>query len=190
MGLDFHEFVMDVEETFQFRFPDESMTDFTTPRRLIDYLSARLPTAAEHFCPSQRVFYRLRSAVAARLGCPRSALRPDTSLLALIPGNVRAKTWEGVRRDCGASRMAHWPRLDDPDWLDFLRPRRIGTLREATKSIVARLPGAAKVVKGHEAGWTRSQVAEAVHTLIVKNFGIERQDYTEDSRWDKDMGVW
>jgi len=99
MGLDVIEFVMEVEEAFQFRFPDEDLGELTTPRRLIDYLTAHLPTAATHCCPSQRVFYRLRSAVAARLGCPRSALRPDTSLLTLVPSHARATTWEGVRQD-------------------------------------------------------------------------------------------
>ena len=190
MGLDLLEFVMDVEKAFQFRFPDEDMTDLTTPGQLIDYLVAHLPTAAEHCCPSQRVFYRLRSAVAARLGCSRSALRPDTSLLALIPAQERATTWEGVRHDVGASRMPHWPRLDDPGWLHLFRPRCIGTLREATNLVVARLPGAAKIVKGHEAGWTRSQVAEVVHGLIQENFGMKRQHYTEDSRWNKDMKIY
>jgi len=189
MGLDLIEFVMDVEKVFQFRFPDDDMNDLTTPRRLIDYLTAHLPTAAEHRCPSQRVFYRLRSAVSARLGCPRSALRPDTSLLALIPAQERATTWEGVRQDFGASRMPHWPRLDDPGWLDLFRPVCIGTLREATKVVVARLPFAAKIVKGHETGWTRPQVAEVVHGLIQEHFGLKRQHYTEDSRWGKDMGI-
>jgi len=175
MGLDVLEFVMEVEEAFQFRFPDEHISDLTTPRRLIDYLTARLPTAAQHCCPSQRVFYRLRSAVAARLGCPRSALRPDTSLLALIPEHVRATTWASIRQDFGASQMPHWPRLDDPGWLDLFRSRCIGTLREATNVVVARLPGAAKIVKGHEAGWKRSQVAEVVHALVQDNFGVQRQ---------------
>jgi hypothetical protein len=189
MGLDLVEFVMEVEEAFHFRFPDQDMTDLTTPRRLIDYLTTHLPTAAEHRCPSQRVFYRLRSAVVARLGCPRSALRPDTSLLALIPARIRAATWEGVHQEFAASWMPYWPRLDDPGWLDVFRPRRIGTLREATQLVVARLPGAAKIVKGHEAGWTRSQVVEVVRGLIQENFGLQRAHYTDDSRWDTDMGI-
>jgi hypothetical protein len=45
MGLDLVEFVMSIEEAFQIRFPDEDMLAITTPRRLIDYLTARLPVA-------------------------------------------------------------------------------------------------------------------------------------------------
>jgi hypothetical protein len=188
MGLDLVEFVMEVEEKFQFQLPDEDMAAITTPRRLIDYLTLHLPTAADHVCPSQRAFYRLRSAFAARLNCAPSALRPDTSLLALIPNDVRAATWEGVRQDIGASAVARWPRLDDPGWLDVFRSSRVGTLREATQWIAARLPGAAKIVKGHETGWTRAEVAEIVHRLIQNRFGLTRSQYTEDTRW-PDMGV-
>src|SRR5262245_16409803 len=128
MGLDLVEFVMEVEETFQYRIPDQDVTDLTTPRRLIDYLVAHLPTAATHVCPSQRIFYRLRSAVAARLGCPRSSLRPDTSLLTLIPAATRAATWSGLRQDFGVPGVSHWPRLADPGWFDLVRTQRVDTL--------------------------------------------------------------
>lgn len=188
MGLDVVEFVLDVEKTFHFRFPDEDLILLTTPRRLIDYLVERLPTAAKYVCPSQRVFYRLRSAVANQLQCPRSALRPNTSLLALIPADARYSVWEQVHQDFASPKITHWPRLDDASWLDCFRSRRIATLREATQFLVARLPGAAKVVNGHEAGWTREEVAEEVHRLIQANFAIPRQAYTEDSRWAEDVG--
>jgi hypothetical protein len=193
MGLDLVEFVMEVEEVFEFRFDDEVVAGLRTPRLLIDYLTAHLPTAADHVCWSQRVFYRLRSAVAARFACPRSALRPDTLLLALIPADARAAFWDGVRQDCGASAARHWPRLDAPGWCDLIydlvRPPRIGTLREATEYIARHVTGSVRIVKGHEAGWTRAEVAQVVHRIIQACFGLTRHQYTEDSRWDRDLGV-
>ena len=189
MGLDLVEFAMDVEKAFHFRFPDEDLAELATPRLLIDYLVRNLPTAADHVCPSQRVFYRLRSALAHQLECPRSALRPDTSLLALIPKDSRDAVWQGVRQECGRASALHWPRLDDPSWMDCFRSSRVGTLREATRLLAARLPGAAKLIQGHEAGWTRDEVAEVVHRMIQANFGLRRHEYTEDSRWREDLGV-
>src|SRR4051794_34785474 len=91
MGLDLLEFTVAVEEAFAFRFPDRDMPAITTPRRLIDYLTAHLPAGTEPGCLSQRAFYRLRSAVTAHSGCPRASLRSDTSLLPLIPAAARSE---------------------------------------------------------------------------------------------------
>ena len=113
MGLDLLEFALSVEEAFQLRFPDEDLVGITTPRRLIDYLAVRLPVATTGFCLSRRAFYLLRTSFASRIGCPHSALRPDASLLALIPAADRSAVWEGVRREIGAAGSEHWPRLAD-----------------------------------------------------------------------------
>jgi hypothetical protein len=188
MGLDVIEFMMAVEDAFQFRFSDEECVDLTTPRRLIDFLTANLPTAAQYVCPSQRIFYRLRTSLTKRLGCSRSTFHPNTSLLCLIPSAMKKTVWQEVRQDLGPTGMPHWPRLDSPGWFDWFRTARIDTLREATVWLAAHTPGAWKIVQGHEAGWTRDQVAEAVHRLIEENFGIQRPHYTEDSRWTEDMG--
>ncbi len=189
MGLDLLEFCLKVEETFHFRFPDEDAAKLATPRLLIDYLTAHLPTSEQFVCPTQHVFYRLRSSLSARLGCPRSALRPDTSLLELVPESGRSALWKDVRRDCDLPGGMRWPRLAGPGWLDFCRSPRVDTLGEATRLIARQLPGPSKVIAGHEMGWTRAEVAAVVHGLIQQELGLSRGEYTENSRWWEDMRV-
>jgi hypothetical protein len=186
MGLDLVEFTMEIEEAFDFRFPDEDTLGITTPRRLIDYLGQHLPAATDPVCLSQRAFYRLRQALATRLRSPRNAFRPGTPLLPIIPAASRNEIWDEVCTQVGAASASGWPRLAEPGWFDFFRRARAGTLREAALFLVARFP---HVLKGDDAGWTRTQIAEVVHPLICNRFGLRRNQYTEDSRWREDMGI-
>src|SRR5882724_4189019 len=186
MGLDLVEFAMEVEEVFHFQFPDEDTLGITTPRRLIDYLAQHLPAANDPVCLSQRAFYRLRQALATRLRSPRTAFRPDTPLLPLIPAAIRHEVWNEVRTEIGADDARGWPRLAEPGWFDLFRSARAGTLREAALLLVARFP---QVLKGGDAGWTRTQIAEVVHLLICNRVGLRRNQYTKDSRWREDMGI-
>jgi acyl carrier protein len=185
MGLDLVDFVLEIEEAFELRFPDEDAATITTPRRLIDSLMERLP-AGEPICLSQRACYRLRHAVAARLQCAARSVGLDTPLLALVPAAQRTAFWEEVRHDLGAPKARAWPRLAEAGWFDLFRRTRIGTLREAAQQLALRMP--CRVMNPGD-GWTRSQVANIVHALICDRFGIRRSDYTEDSRWREDMGV-
>jgi hypothetical protein len=181
MGLDLVEFVMEVEEAFQLRIPDADWPGITTPRQLINYLAARWPAAAPE-CRSQRTFHLLRRAIVERVGCPRSALRLDTSLLRLIRKENRADLWDAVRRDVGVERLGAWPRLADPGWLDPGRRRRVGTLREVVRFLV---PG---IDKRPRPGWTRPEVAAVIDRLMRGRFGVGLNRHTEDKTW-QEMGI-
>jgi hypothetical protein len=186
MGLDVVEFVMAVEEAFALRFPDEDLIEVTTPRKLIDYVAASLSAVAADVCRSQRAFYRLRSSLAARVGCPRSAIRPETSLLELIPIAEGHAVWEGARQDIGLASATRWPRLDDQGWFDWFRGPRISTMREAV-SLIASHP---VLAKGPESGWTREQISAVVYRLMREELGVNNwpwDGYTDDSTW-QDMG--
>ena len=188
MGLDLMVFTMAIEEAFEIRFPDEDMLAITTPRKLIDYVIARVPKANADVCLSQRAFYRLRSSLVGQIGCSHSALRPDTPLLALIPIAERDAIWDRVRQDIGLANSKRWTRLAERGWFDLFREPRIGTLRDAVAFVVTRH---AVVAKGRDAGWTREQVAEVVHGLMREDLGInfECDEYTDDMRWQEDMGI-
>lgn len=186
VGFDLMEFVLSVEDAFALRFPDQSRATITTPRRLIDYLAAQLPVADEHYCLTQRAYYRLRQILVRRLGCSRSALRPRTSLLAAIPEEARAAVWMQVRRDIGAGYARYWPRLGVAGRFEHRDCPPVGCLRDAACFLVARLP---LILKIPGEGWTRMQVAEVVQGLIWEEFGLRRNQYHEDSCWDQDMGI-
>lgn len=186
MGLDLLEFTMEVEEAFELRFADDDLPGITTPRRLIDYLVSLLHAPADPVCLSQRTFYRLRRAVAARLHCGARDLRPDTSLPEIIQADGRGVLWEEVRGELGLTTATAWPRLAATGWFDAFRRRRVSTLREATQMVVAQTP---RRLKPPGKQWTRDEIAEVVHALICNRFGLRRDQYTEDSSWREDMGV-
>ena len=95
MGLDWLEFIAAVEEAFDLRFSDLHLHTLTTPGRLINKLTCvpagnnhiNLPVSASLLPPAARV--------SDRVGCPQSAVRPDTSLLDLIPVGERRAFWRG-----------------------------------------------------------------------------------------------
>ena len=85
MGLDVVEFLMSVEEAFQVTIPDQDAQALVTPRRLIDYLTDRLPAGQAPQCLSQRTFYTLRYLICRRLHLPQSALHPNHDLREFFP---------------------------------------------------------------------------------------------------------
>ena len=98
MGLDIVEFVMEVEEAFALRIPDSVAEKILTPRMLIDYVYSQTIDPRKVGCLSQRAFYAVRRQLCERLDLPRSALRPTTDLLAVLPQlNARirffARSW-------------------------------------------------------------------------------------------------
>src|SRR5262245_36886551 len=104
MGLDLLEFTIQVEKAFEIHIPDADMVDLATPRRVVDYVAASLSAAANDVCRSQRAFYRLRKSLVDRVGCARSTIHVDTSLLELIPITDRNDIWEQVRHNVGMAK--------------------------------------------------------------------------------------
>ncbi len=184
MGLDIVEFVISVEDAFRVPIPDRDAEVLTTPRRLIDYLTSRLPSGLAPACLSQRAFHKLRSIICRRLKVSRTALRPNADLLDIFPKWGQAESWRTIADELGAGK--YWPRLAKPGWFERFQSPRLNRLEELVRFIVARNPC---LLLGEGEGWTRHQVAEVVHGLIRDQLGIRRDQYTEDSRWLQDMGV-
>jgi hypothetical protein len=177
--LDFVEFIINVEQTFDLAIPDQAAQDLDTPRRLIHYLAERLHAATPGLCLSQRAFYQLRRSLCQKLGLRRSSLRPNTDLLAVLPGEGRGQLWQSVGQDVGAGNG--WPRLAKrgpwPCWYSS----GIKRLGEAAQFLADQQPRQG----GH---WTRAQVAQVVHRLIQEEFGLARGSYRDNTTW-RDMGI-
>src|SRR5262245_7849642 len=100
MGLDLVEFVMEVEERFGVRIPDADATALTTPRKLIDYLAARLDAAPlTGVSPSEAILGAVRRVFVDRLGVFPHAVAPDALLDALVPRENRRGLWTALRTD-------------------------------------------------------------------------------------------
>jgi acyl carrier protein len=91
MGLDGVELVMEFEDEFELRIPDQAVSEmFTvgdTVRYLVDELNKR--KLSESGNAAARSFYRLRNELMIRYGVARDAVRPDTPIGQLIPKNAR-----------------------------------------------------------------------------------------------------
>jgi hypothetical protein len=182
MSLDIVEFVMGVEEAFGVRIPDDVAATITTPRMLVNYLHGQLPQDREPRCLSQRAFYRVRRALANRLGLARSALRPGTELMAVLPAANGQAAWAEVGESLG---FPHWPRARGGGWLArvFLhgRPRTLG---EAARHVATFSPSA---VKPAGEGWSWVEVAAVVDGQMRHHFAI--REYSLDDRFVEDLGL-
>lgn len=175
------EFVMAVEDSFAVDIPDSDAEKIITPRILVDYLLSRLPTTDSGYCLSQRTFYKLRQATCAELGLTRNAIRPSSSLATLFPQDDREQHWHAVKDAIGAS---HWPKIGKARFLQLSLSPYITEFSELVGFVMERSPIA---VKGADNLWTRAQVSEVVHRLIVSELGVTK--YSEDSEFVRDMGI-
>jgi hypothetical protein len=182
MGLDIVELIMDAEEAFGVRIPDNVAATLTTPRTLIDYVHSQLPKSSEPRCLSQTAFYAIRQAMVQRIGLSRSQLRPATELLAVLPLANAQAVWSGVGESLGNPK---WPRARGGSWLArvFL-PLRLRTLGEAARHVATFSPGA---VKPTGEGWSWDEVAAVIEGLMCYHFGI--RDYSVDDSFVADLGL-
>ena len=182
MGLDIVEFVMGVEEAVGVCIPNDAAAAIATPRMLVDYLHGRLPQSRGPRCLSQRAFYHVRRALADRLGLARTALRPDTDLLAVLPAADGQAVWAGVGDSLG---FPCWPRARSDSWLarTFLhaRPRTLG---EVARYVATFSPAA---LKPPGEGWSWGEVAAVVDGQMQHHFAI--RDYSLDDRFVQDLGL-
>ncbi len=118
MGLDFMEFIMELEEEFGFQLPDAVGERMRTPRDLADYIESVLPEGnhSPAQCASQRVFYRIRTAIRERLGLQKYDVRPRTCLDDIIPRENRHLVWSQIGT---ASLYPNWPALHFTEWRNF-----------------------------------------------------------------------
>jgi hypothetical protein len=183
MGLDIVEFVMEVEEAFGLRIPDDVATSLTTPRQLINYLHSRLPQSQEPRCLSQRAFYAVRRELAHQVHLPPAPLRPTTELLAVLPADNAQAAWVAVGESLG---YPQWPRVRGRGWLAkiFLRSRP-RTLGEAARHVATYTPQA---VKPSDEGWSWTEVATVVNGLMQDQLAVG--EYSLDDRFVEDLRLY
>lgn len=181
MGLDIVEFIVAVEDAFELVIPNAVAERLTTPRRLIDYLTACLPPALDDTCLSQRAFYNLRDALHRRLGLRHEAWRPSTSLFHILPESDRDQLWRQIGYDM---RARHWPRVGKPGWFERPTAPRLSHLGEVASFLAER---ASSSLKRAGEGWTRNQVAGVIRRLLWSELRID--EYSEDDRFVQDLGV-
>jgi acyl carrier protein len=111
MGLEAVELVLAIEETFGIDLPDADAAKLTTPRKLIEYVCARVGATPEK-CMTQRSFYRVRKALGAAVNVTPRTIRPETHLESLLPTQQRRKLWPKLAADLGVDRS-----LERPGWI-------------------------------------------------------------------------
>jgi hypothetical protein len=182
MGLDTVEFAMGVEQAIGIPIPDDVAATIRTPRHLIEYLHSQLPQSRESRCLSQRAFYRLRQAVADRLGPLAVRYRPATEILSVFPASTAQADWAAIGDLLGYSG---WTRARGNGWLarTFSRdqPRTLG---EAARHIAGSSP---VFLKQAGEGWSSDEMAAVIAWQLRHHFGI--QDYSLDDKFVEDLGL-
>ena len=176
MGLDLIEFTLAVEDSFGISIPDADLVQMDTPRRVIDYLVTRLPSASRELCLEQCAFYRLRDGAARAFGVPRERVQTETPWEALLGSTDRRRRWNLLQH---AVAVPSWPRL--PLW---------GTYSGDASTVGAtaryRAGYAPNALKPRSEGWTRSEIARVLTALIGYELAVT--EFTEDSRFVADLG--
>lgn len=107
MGMELIELVMELENRFEIRIPDEDyekiMTVGGTVAYVVSCLRQKVPPPMT-VCPSARLFYRLRREMVAELGVARRAVTPAARLGDLVPAGPARLRWDAVADQCGLDR--------------------------------------------------------------------------------------
>jgi acyl carrier protein len=93
MGLDLVELVLEVEDAFDLKIPDQDLERIRTVGALIQYVRFRVGSRAGEFCPTSRTFYRLRRELMKALPLAREQIHPRANLETLIPASKRRRVW-------------------------------------------------------------------------------------------------
>ena len=183
MSLDLIEFFLSVEQSFNLRIPDSDAEELTTPALLIDYLARQLKGSNLEYSLTEKAFRKLQSALSSQLDIPSSSISPSTSLISLLPKSGRDKSWAAIGDYLGATR---WPKIGESGWFINLFCQNLDSLDQVIDYIVTYSPS---IIKEANEGWTKSQIKEVVHRLIVSELPVDQDGYTEESRFIDDMGV-
>jgi hypothetical protein len=175
MGLDSIELIMSMEEYFQISIPDEIACQMRTPGNIVDYILLRVASESDHPCLEQIAFYRLRRACMQVFATPRKLIRPNTKWEDILPrhsGLGRSHNWKLLHQATGTPQ---WPRLS----LWNRIPEKMASVGETARYLAENSPASLK--SQAQAGWSRSEVEEAIRRLICDQLGIT------DFRWDQDF---
>jgi len=174
--------VIATEAAFGIAIPDDVAATLETPRKVIDYIEARLEHSSTSDCLTQLAFYRVRSAVARRFDRPPRSLTPRTRVASLLPDRGGETQWKQLGAELGAD---HWPKWRDASWLRRQFHLGPATLSDTSRYLAERYPAA---VKGQR-GWTRAEIEKAFLRLLVDETGVDLSKHTLDSRFVRDMGI-
>lgn len=112
MGLDAVELVLEIEEAFSIKIPDDVATRLVTVGDIHKYVVDHADVGiAPKVCLSAAAFFALRGA-ARSLGVTRR-LRPRDSTATLLPESNRRRFWESLQ----AAANLRFPTLRRPPWL-------------------------------------------------------------------------
>jgi hypothetical protein len=179
MGMDSVELVMGFEEAFGIAIPDEEAARMRTPRRVLDFAAARVPTVRAVRGLTQRTFYALRRAVRAQLDAA-ARLAPATPLRTLAPDrDAWPVVWTRIRIAAG-----------EPEWPESVPWHGRWSGGPATLGELARHV-AAQVVRGAAARgepWTREGLELTLREVVwdvvgVRDFALD-DDFVHDLRID------
>jgi len=115
MGLDALELVLNVEDAFDVRIPDERLGEIETVGDLHDFvvsLKGNLQPTRDT-CLSASTFFRIRRALCRLLTTEPRGLRPRTPLDDVLPKDHRRELWTRLRRELKLTL----PSLVRPRWL-------------------------------------------------------------------------
>jgi acyl carrier protein len=112
MGLDAVELVLEIEEAFSIKIPDDEATRLVTVGDIHKFIVDNADVGiAPKVCLSAAAFYALRGA-ARSLGVTRR-LRPRDSTATLLPESNRRHFWQSLQ----ATANLKFPNLRRPPWL-------------------------------------------------------------------------
>jgi hypothetical protein len=179
MGMDSVELVIGFEAAFGIAIPDEEAARMRTPRRVLDFAAARVPTVRADRCLTQRTFYALRRAIRARVDAV-AELAPATPLRAVeADRNAWPVVWTRIRIAAGE---LGWPQ--SVPWHGHWSggPATLGELARHVAAHVARGAPA----RGEP--WTREGLELTLREVVwdvvsVRDFALD-DDFVRDLRID------
>jgi acyl carrier protein len=119
MGIDILELVMEMEDTFDIRIPDDDYAGLRTVGDLHDYIVNRMNRSdcpvseRDQICLTTATFVRIRRALVSLFGLSRRSVRTSSSVDEIVPRNDRQKMWNQFQDVIGLKL----PSLHRPRWI-------------------------------------------------------------------------
>jgi len=178
MGLDIVELIMDVEDAFGFKIPDEEATRILTVQDLVNYISEHVSTVSQETCQTQRIYYRLRRGFCCQVPALAGDLRPQTKIKDILHKNEWPEIWAAIRKQVGED---YWP--EKIPWPGILQ-QGPSTLRELTYYVAFNLP---KPNTSLKQSWTKERIALEVRDIVKDYAG--KAGFKQSDRLYRDLGI-
>jgi acyl carrier protein len=218
MGLEGVELVMALEERFGVAISDAEAEASVTPASVVELIFGKLRSTDERVCVSQRAFYLLRKGLARTLGVSRRSVTLGTDVRSFAVGrselevwhdlkaSIQARSWPALARPRGlvvglwllslgvfCVLLAVFPWYVAgacTGFVAFVAVRLTQPFRSCIpvrfSEVRALVPFA---VTSDAIAWTRDQVASLVKRLVIEQLGLREEQYREDARFVKDLGM-